>query len=51
MSKAVEKGGDYVAKEAARLEGLLSSVSITKAKKAELMLRKNVLAAFKAATA
>ena len=50
MAKIVEKGADYVSKETGRVTGMLASESITKAKKADLMLKKNVLAAF-AATA
>jgi len=47
LAKAAEKEG-YVAKEAARVAGLLSSEAITAVKKTELMLRANVLAAFTA---
>ena len=46
MGKVLEKGADYLSKESARLAGMLTSESITKAKKADLLLRKNVLAAF-----
>ena len=45
LAKAAEKEG-YVAKEAARVAGLLSSEAITAIKKTELALRANVLAAF-----
>ena len=48
MNKAIEKGADYVTKEHARVTNMLSSESITKAKKSDLMLRANVLSAFKA---
>lgn len=48
MAKIVEKGAGYVAKESARIEGMLGSESVAKAKKTELMLKKNVLASFTA---
>ncbi len=51
MEKIDEKGAGYVAGEAARVEKLLAKDDVTKAKKGELMLKKNVLAAFSEAAA
>jgi len=51
MEKIDEKGAGYVAGEAARVEKLLAKDDVTKAKKTELMYKKNVLAAFAAAPA
>lgn len=46
MAKIIEKGAEYVAKETARLEGMIASPNIAKAKKDDFSIRKNVLAAF-----
>jgi len=46
MGKIVEKGATYVAKEAARLAKVLAGDAVAPAKKAELLLKRNVLAAF-----
>ena len=47
MTKASEKGKEgYVAKEAARVGGMLASDGVTRAKKVELALKLNVLKAF-----
>ncbi len=46
MEKIDEKGAAYVAGEVARVEKLLAKDDVTKAKKTELMYKKNVLAAF-----
>lgn len=46
MEKIAAKGDEYVAKESARLAGMLASESIAKAKKGDLALKRNVLLAF-----
>lgn len=46
MAKIGEKGLGYVAKEKARLEGMIASDSIAKAKKLSFMAKRNVLNAF-----
>lgn len=46
MAKIAEKGAGYAAKEAARLAALLESGAVAPAKKGEMMLKANVLAAF-----
>lgn len=51
MAKIVEKGAGYVAKEAARVAGLLEGGAVAPAKKGEMMLKVNVLAAFAPKTA
>jgi protein disulfide-isomerase A6 len=51
MRKIMEKGKSYVATELARLDGLISSESIAKAKKGDFQLRRNILNAFAPASA
>ena len=47
MAKASEPGKEgYAAKEAARVQGMLASEGVTKAKKTELAMKLNVLKAF-----
>jgi len=46
FDKVAEKGAAYVAKESARLAGIIADEGVDKGKRAELMLRRNVLAAF-----
>jgi protein disulfide-isomerase A6 len=48
MGKILEKGDAYVAKELARVTGMISSESIAKSKKTELQIKKNVLDVFSA---
>ena len=49
MEKATVKGVAWIAKEAARLEGMAASESIAKVKKIDFLVRRNVLNAFSAA--
>ena len=46
MGKIVEKGAAYVAGETARLDKVLGGEAVAPAKKAEMMLKRNILAAF-----
>lgn len=48
MTRALDKGDAWFAKEAARLEGMAASESIARAQKYNFLTRKNVLAAFSA---
>ena len=51
FEKIADKGVGYVAKELKRLDGMIADEGVTKSKKAELALRRNVLAAFATADA
>lgn len=48
MTRALDKGDAWFAKEATRLEGMAASESIARAQKYAFLTRKNVLAAFTA---
>ena len=46
----VPQGAPWLAKETARLDGMLASEAVSPAKKTEMGLKRNVLAAFALAT-
>ena len=46
MKRVLEKGAEWLAKEGARIDGMLASASVAKAKKAELGVKRHVMAAF-----
>jgi protein disulfide-isomerase A6 len=46
FDKVAEKGAAYIPKEIKRLDGMLADEGVSKAKKGEIALRRNVLAAF-----
>jgi protein disulfide-isomerase A6 len=48
MAKAVEKGVEWISKEASRLKGMVENGAVSKAKKTDFILRSNVLEAFTA---
>lgn len=48
MKRVLEKGSEWLDKEAARIDGMLASASVSKAKKAELGVKRHVMAAFAA---
>lgn len=50
MKRSIEKGAGWLQKEAARVEGMMASSSVSKAKKADLAVKRNVMSAFKAAS-
>jgi hypothetical protein len=51
MKRVLEKGATWLATEAARVDGMLASPSVSKAKKAELGIKRHVIAAFAAPAA
>jgi hypothetical protein len=49
MKRVLEKGASWLETERARIDGMLTSASVSKPKKAELAVKRNVMSAFKPA--